>query len=199
MFKYILVGYISLYLVIWFHEVGHAFFYYKYGCKNNVFNVTVPLYLIFSTPQPIDEDTEKKLNLKEKFIIGMGGILVNMMFGFIGIVLIKNVEIKSSNFYHFFWYSFILFHFVEAASYTVLNNIIPASDIKYVQDYKPLYRIPIFLLGLIFIYFIINLLNNSPMYWKQGLIIVTLILALLMGVLRVVFGYFIRKQHDEES
>ena len=197
MIKYIIVGYIALYLVIWSHEVGHAYFYHKFGCKNNFFKVTVPLYLIFSTPQPIDLNKAKLLSLKEKFIVGIGGILVNIIFDSLGFILIKNIEIQADNLYHFFWYSFVLFHLVEAASYTVLNNIFVASDIVEVQNYKPIYRIPLFLLGLVVMYFVINLLINSPQAWRLGLILVTCVLALLMGVLMVVFGCLMsKKQRD---
>jgi len=197
MIKYIIVGYIASYLVIWSHEVGHAYFYHKFGCKDNFFKVTVPSYLIFSTPQPIDLNKAKLLSLKEKFIVGIGGILVNIIFDSLGFILIKNIEIQADNLYHFFWYSFVLFHLVEAASYTVLNNIFVASDIVEVQNYKPIYRIPLFLLGLVVMYFVINLLINSPQAWRLGLILVTCVLALLMGVLMVVFGCLMsKKQRD---
>jgi len=46
-------------------------------------------------------------------------------------------------------------------------------------------------------YFVINLLINSPQAWRLGLILVTCVLALLMGVLRVVFGCLMsKKQRD---
>jgi len=192
--KYLIIGYISLYLVIWSHEVGHAYFYYKFGCKKNFFKVTVPLYLIFSTPQPINLDKEKELSKKQYFVVGLGGILINSIFGFIGIIIVKNIKIEPDNLFHFFWYSFSLFHFIEAASYTVLNNIIVASDIVTIQNYKPIYRIPLFLIGLFYVYFILDLINNSPQIWRLGLIIITCILALLMGVLRVIFSHIMNKK-----
>lgn len=124
---YLIVGYIALYLVILSHEVGHAYFYKKYGCKDNPFNVTIPLYLAFSTPEPVDLEKEKNLSLKQKFIVAMGGILVNLIFGIIGLVLLNIIKIED-NVFHFFFYTFILFHFIEVASYTVINNIYVASD-----------------------------------------------------------------------
>ena len=194
MFIYLTIGYITLYLVIWSHEVGHAFFYYKYGCKSNPFNVTIPLYLAFSTPQPIDLEKEKNLSLKQKFIVGIGGILVNIIFGFVGLIIIKNIEIKHNNFYQFFLYSFVLFNFIEAASYTVINNIYVAGDILEVQNYKPKYRIPLFIIGLVITYIIINLIINSPTAWRFGLIIISVVLAFLMGSSRVIFNIIIKSK-----
>ncbi|WP_438317062.1 hypothetical protein [Sporosarcina sp. FA9] len=78
---YFIIGYVALYSAIWLHEVGHGLMYAKYGCKNNPFNVHVPLYLFFSTPNPIDEDKAKKtLGHQQLYYVGIAGIVVNLLF-----------------------------------------------------------------------------------------------------------------------
>lgn len=67
----LIIGYISLYLVIWIHEVGHGIMYAKYKCKENPFKVHVPFYLFFSTPRPVDEEKAKVLSHKQIYNIGI--------------------------------------------------------------------------------------------------------------------------------
>ncbi|WP_066498148.1 site-2 protease family protein [Abyssisolibacter fermentans] len=191
--SYVIIGYISLYTVIWLHEVGHAIMYKKYGCKKNAFKVNVPFYFAFSTPEPVNLDKLQKINLRQNFFVGIAGIVVNIVFGTIGFIIIKLFEFNTNSLFYFFLYSFTLFHFVEAATYMVINNIYVASDIVSVQNYKPLYRIPIFILGLVVTYIIVNLLISSEEIWKTGLIAITIITAFMMGVLRIVFSILNKK------
>lgn len=183
---YIIIGYVALYSVIWLHEVGHAIMYKKYGCKSNAFRVSVPLYFAFSTPMPVDLEKIQSISKKDKFYISIAGIIVNIIFGFMGLLIIRYLDL--SGYLYFFIYAFTVFHFTEAASYTVLNNIYVASDIKGVNEYKPILRIPLFILGSICTYIIVMLINNSDSEWQLGLLLTTVTIAFLMGVLRIIFG-----------
>lgn len=65
------------------------------------------------------------------------------------------------------------------------------------QNYKPKYRIPLFVIGLIVTYIIIILLINSPGTWRIGLVIATILIAFIMGVLRIIFSILMNnKQKD---
>lgn len=183
----IFFGYLALYSVIWLHEVGHAIVYYKFNCKRNPFNVSVPFYIFFSTPAPVDMEEIRKLNSKQRFYTSIGGILVNLIFAVPVFIYIKlsGVEIDTS--IKFFIYMFTLFHLVEAMSYMVLNNIVVAGDIVSVQNYNPKWRIPIFVTGLLCIYMIIDLINILPRNLKPIIVFTIIFSSTLMGGARVVF------------
>lgn len=186
-FLYIIVGYCSLYLVIWLHEVGHGIVYAKYKCKDNPFKVYVPFYLFFSTPQPVDEIKAQTLNSKKYFNVGMAGIIVNLLFGIpISFLMLTN-EFNHSILV-FFFYSFALFHLVEAASYLTISNVFLSSDMITVQNYKPKLRIPLFLIGLFIVVLIVFMLFKSPDSWKLGYIISIIIMILSMGLGRAIFS-----------
>lgn len=191
--SYVIIGYLSLYAVIWLHEVGHAIMFKKFGCKKNALKVSVPLYLAFSTPKPLDFDELKKMSTRQRFLVGIAGIIVNIAFGSIGFMMIKLFSFNVRSLFYFFLYSFTIFHFVEAATYMVINNIYVASDIISVQNYKPLYRIPLFVLGSIVTYIIVHLLINSEEIWKTELIVITILIAFMMGILRIIFNILNKK------
>ena len=58
------IGYAALYIVIYLHEVGHAIWYCRFGCKKNWYHVTVKPYLFFSTPLPVDINQADNLSTK---------------------------------------------------------------------------------------------------------------------------------------
>lgn len=186
-FLYFIVGYCALYLVIWLHEVGHGIVYAKYKCKDNPFKVHVPFYLFFSTPQPIDEETAQTLNSKQYFNVGMAGIIVNLLIGIPVSFLLLTIEFNNSILV-FFFYSFALFHLVEAASYLTISNISLASDMVTVQNYKPKLRIPLFLIGIFLVVLITFMLIKSPDSWKLGYIISIIIMISCMGLGRTIFS-----------
>ncbi|SDN94600.1 hypothetical protein [Bacillus sp. OK048] len=184
---YFLIGYIALYSVIWLHEVGHGIMFAKYKCKENPFKVHVPFYLFFSTPRPVDEDKAKTLSLKQIYNVGIGGIVVNLIFGIpISIILLLTDFQNTLLFY--FLFSFALFHLVEAATYMVISNIFLSSDMVLVQQYKPKLRIPFFIIGLLIVSLIIYMLINCPESWRLGYIITIVIMTLCMVLGRVVFS-----------
>lgn len=188
---YVVVGYCALYAVIWLHEVGHGIVYAKYQCKENPLNVHVPVYLFFSTPQPVNVEKAQHLSSKESFNVGMGGIALNLMFGVPLATLFLITEYHPSLFM-FFFYTFALFHLVEAATYLTISNVFLASDMIAVQNYKPTYRIPFFVIGLATVAVIIMMIVNAPEDWKAGYIISSCIITLCMGLGRMIFSRRVR-------
>ena len=186
LFLYFLVGYVALYVVIWLHEVGHALVYSLYNCKENPFNVHVPFYLFFSTPQPVNIEKAKYLTSKQDFHVGIAGIMMNLFFGLPLAVLLLNTDIQTSLFL-FFIYSFTLFHLVEAATYLTISNLFLSSDIVSVQRYKPILRIPLFIIGLGIIALFIMMVIKSPETWRVAYIASIFILVLCMVLGRFFF------------
>ena len=186
LFLYFLVGYGALYVVIWLHEVGHALVYSLYHCKENPFNVHVPFYLFFSTPQPVNIEKAKYLTSKQDFHVGIAGIMMNLFFGLPLSVLLLNTDIQTSLFL-FFIYSFTLFHLVEAATYLTISNLFLSSDIVSVQRYKPILRIPLFIIGLGMIALIIIMVIKSPAVWKIAYIISIFVMLSCMVIGRFLF------------
>lgn len=186
-FLYFLVGYCALYSVIWLHEVGHGIVYANYQCKDNPFKVHVPLYLFFSTPQPVNVERAQNLTSKQSFHVGMGGIVVNLILGIPLACLFLATEFHPSIF-TFFLYSFALFHLVEAATYLTISNIFLASDMVDVQNYNPKLRIPFFIIGIGIVVLILFMIMNSPDKWKVGYIISIIIMIFSMALGRMLFS-----------
>ncbi len=184
---YILIGYVALYSVIWLHEVGHGIMYAKYKCKENPFKVHVPFYLFFSTPKPVDVDKAKMLSLKQIYNVGIGGIVVNLLFGIPIFIILLLVDFENTLLMYFI-FSFALFHLVEAASYMVISNIFLSSDMVLVQQYNPKLRIPIFILGLLIVGLIIYMIIICPESWRLGYVISIGIMTLCMCLGRVIFS-----------
>ena len=183
---YSLVGYSALYLVIWLHEVGHGLVYSKYNCKENPFNVHVPFYLFFSTPQPVNIENAKSLTKRQKFHIGMAGIAVNLFLGVPIALILLNTDFQTSLLL-FFIYSFALFHLVEAVTYLTISNLFLSSDMVTVQQYKPKLRIPLFIIGLVISALIIMMVIESQIEWRIPYIvsIITIVACMVLG--RLIF------------
>ena len=183
---YSLVGYSALYLVIWLHEVGHGLVYSKYNCKENPFNVHVPFYLFFSTPQPVNIENAKSLTKRQKFHIGMAGIAVNLFLGVPIALILLNTDFQASLLL-FFIYSFALFHLVEAVTYLTISNLFLSSDMVTVQQYKPKLRIPLFIIGLVISALIIMMVIESQIEWRIPYIvsIITIVACMVLG--RLIF------------
>ena len=186
LFLYFLVGYGALYVVIWLHEVGHALIYSKYNCKENPFNVHVPFYLFFSTPQPVNIEKAKYLTSKQDFHVGIAGIMMNLYFGLPLAVWLLNTDFQPSLFL-FFIYSFTLFHLVEATTYLTISNLFLSSDIVSVHRYKPILRIPLFIIGLGIIALIIMMVIKSPETWRVTYMVSIFIMVSCMALGRFLF------------
>jgi hypothetical protein len=184
---YVVVGYCALYAVIWLHEVGHSVVYANYECKDNPFKVHVPVYLFFSTPRPVNVERARHLTPKQSFHVGVGGIFVNFLFG-IPLAALFLITKYDPSLFMFFFYTFALFHLVEAATYLTISNVFLASDMISVQNYKPTYRIPFFVIGLATVAVIVMMIVNAPEAWKVGYIISICIMTLCMGLGRTIFS-----------
>lgn len=183
----LIVGYCALYAVFWLHEVGHGVVYAKYRCKKNPFRVHVPLHMFFSTPMPVDREKAKNLGCKQNFHVGIGGMAANLLFGVpIAFILLAG-DFRPSIVY-FFFYTFALFHLVEAASYMVINNLLLAGDMLTVQAYKPALRLPFFLAGLAVAALTGIMLVESPSGWRAGYLAAAAVLTLNMCTGRYLFA-----------
>ncbi|MDY4252816.1 MULTISPECIES: site-2 protease family protein [unclassified Clostridium] len=129
----IIISYFALYLVILLHELGHSFFYWKFGCKENWIKVTVKPYLFFSTPALVDENKADLLKDKDDLIISYAGITVNLIVALLAVVL--NYFYSSNNVYvNLFISQFISLNLVEAITYLVIGNIYLVSDMKILLE-----------------------------------------------------------------
>lgn len=189
----IIISYLTLYLVIWLHELGHSFFYWKYGCKENWLKVSVKPYLFFSTPAPVDEEKAEHLTTKQNLTILYGGIVVNLFLAFMIIIVIEITYI-SNNYIELFLYQFVTLHLSEAISYLVLGNIYLVSDMKGIANIKPILRPINFILGILtsVIYFIF--FKQIPQYILPVILTFNLIVIICMGVGRIIFTYYYSKK-----
>jgi hypothetical protein len=183
----LIVGYCALYAVFWLHEVGHGVVYAKYRCKKNPFQVHVPVHMFFSTPMPVDREKAKNLSRKQNFHVGIGGMAANLLFGVPVAFILLAGDFRPSIVY-FFFYTFALFHLVEAASYMVINNLLLAGDMLAVQAYKPALRLPFFLAGLAVAELAGIMLVESPSGWRAGYLAAVAVLTLNMCTGRYLFA-----------
>lgn len=61
---FVLIAYATLYVAVWFHEIGHSIFYFKYKLKDNWIKVNVKPYIFFSTPGNPDAEAWAKMTDK---------------------------------------------------------------------------------------------------------------------------------------
>lgn len=189
LFLEILISYLVLYLVIWLHELGHSFFYWKYGCKENWLKVTVKPYLFFSTPAPVDEEKAEHLTPKQDLIILYGGIAVNLLFALMFLIVIKFTSI-SNNYIELFLYQFVTLHLSELISYLVLGNIYLVSDMKGIAQIKPALRPANFIFGILVSVIYFSLIKQIPQHIFSVVLIFNLLVIICMGIGRITFTYF---------
>jgi len=190
---YLILGYLALYLVIWSHEVAHAVMYNRYGCKENPFVVHVPLYLLFSTPAPVDEKKAQTLGAKENYYIGIAGVLLNLAFGVPLFFVLAFSRFSFSNLLYYFAQLFTIFHLLEATTYLVINNIFLSGDMTAIEEYNPRLRLTYFVLGLVSLSMLALLIQTSPREWIAGIVIVVVIIASTMGLGRVLFAKLLKR------
>lgn len=193
----IFISYLTLYLVIWLHEIGHSFFYWKYGCKENWLKVSVKPYLFFSTPAPVNEKKAEQLTPKQGLIISYGGVLVNLVFAFV-VILANEIYPIKNNYLELFAYQFATLHLSEAISYLVLGNIYLVSDMKSIADIKPILRPVNFALGILVsvIYFIY--IRQVPQQIFSIILIFNSLVIVCMGIARIAFTYYYSKKSNEK-
>lgn len=188
-----IISYFALYLVILFHEWGHSFFYWKYGCKDNWLKVTVKPYLFFSTPRPVNENKVEQLTHEQDLVISYAGIIVNLIIAFLGVILIYRYSINNEYLYLFIS-QFISLHLAEAITYLVIGNIYLVSDMKNIARINHKLRIINFSIGLIvsifYFYYLLQLRKST-----LGIVIIfNLIVIICMGVGRILFTYIYGKK-----
>lgn len=114
----IIISYLALYFAILFHEWGHSFFYWKYGCKENWVKVTVKPYLFFSTPRPVNESKAEQLTDKQDLVISYAGIIVNLINAFLGLILIY-IFPANNQYILLFISQFISLHLAEVITFRI--------------------------------------------------------------------------------
>lgn len=191
----LIISYVAFYLVIWFHELGHSFFYWKYGCKENCLKVSVKPYLFFSTPAPVDEEKAEQLTPKQNLIMSYGGIFVNLFLAFVISILIQISPIKN-NYIELFIYQFVTLHLAEAISYLVLGNIYLVSDMKSIADTEPKLRPVNFILGIFISVIYVIFIQQLPQQIFSIVLIFNLIAIICMGGGRIAFTYYYSKKQQ---
>ena len=190
--KNIIIGYVILYIVIWLHEVGHAFCYWKYGAKKNPWVVSVTPYIFFSTPLPVNLEKEKLMTKRQQFNTAIAGVIVNLVFGIISMFIILIFGVKDNIIIICLFY-FATLHFSEAISYLTISNIFLASDMKVIAEYNKKLRIPAFIIGFLGLLCLMYLISKSVYEWRIYLIIFNIIVMACMGFGRIIFTYIYNK------
>ncbi len=181
----IFISYIALYLVIYLHEMGHAFFYYKYGCKKNWWQVTVKPYLFFSTPLPIDIERTELLSKKQNIFIASGGIAVNLIFALVTFLILQRVN--QDYYITLFLHQFLTLHLAEVVSYLIIGNIYLVSDMEVIARSKATLRPFYFVLGLLVGIPYVLFLIHMPEKYKYIVILFNFITIVCMGIGRIIF------------
>jgi hypothetical protein len=182
----VITVYCALYSTIWLHELGHALFYYGYGCKTKLFQLHVPFYFAAANPGIIEQTCYNLLSSYQHVWASMGGIIVNLILAsgmYFMLLKCKNYP-KIALFANFF----ILSNLIEAASYLTLCNIRPMGDITAVAQYFPLLRIPLGLIGAGLIFIIIRFIQTIQRPLRIGMIIFCIATVFCMFGLRFLFA-----------
>lgn len=193
-FIYFIIGYVTLFLTVWLHEVGHSLFYGIYGCKKNIFHVTVKPYIFFSTPSPVD-DMEKveNLTLKQNTIISYAGVCANGIWVLITMIIL---QLPIQNLYvSFFLWMFATLHMAEIVSYMLIGNIYLVSDMANIAACYPKLRLPNFLIGSVLTVLYIFILNTVPHTFVAFLIVYNILTILCMCGGRIFFSIKAKRQN----
>jgi len=207
-FYLIVSTYAALYLTIWMHEVGHALAYWRFGCKENFWKVQVPLYLLGSSPAPVDETHATHLNSSQQLIVAASGVVVNCIFGFPTLLIVlSNGSLATISLVYVFIYLFSLCHLLEAGSYLVINSLFLGGDMTLIAKHAPRARWLVFVVAsLILLPAIALLVREAPHIgyvlfnadavgstWQLGVGVFSGFIIVAMGVARV-FSSRIREQ-----
>ena len=175
---YFLLGYCALFSVVWLHEVGHAFWNFRFGCRAGWIHVQVKPYIFFSTPGPVDLDKYQALAPWQRTLSAYGILLLA----------------KPGNSYvQFFLWMFTTLHLAEIVSYLVIGSIYLVSDMAIVVGEYPGLRIPSLLAGLVLTVIYILALAGIPQEFRLLILVWNLITILSMCGGRIVFSLLHRK------
>ena len=206
-FFLIITSYLTLYLTIWLHEVGHALAYWSFGCKENPWKVRVPFYLFGSTPEPVDDACASSLNSAQQIIVAISGVLVNCLFGVLGLLIISFIQFLPIGLYVFL-YCFALAHFIEAGSYLVINGLFLASDTAVIAEHAPRSRWLLLVVASSTLIPATALLvhkasdlghalfgpTSADSLWQLSVAILSVVVMTIMGIARVIFTANNKKQ-----
>ena len=188
---FFIISYVSLYLVILFHELGHSLFYQIYGVKKNFLRVTVRPYLFFSTPAPVDEEAAKGLGTGQNLMVSYAGVAVNLIIALCGYGVLRYGASVAGGYWNDYVLLFlcqtVTLHLAEAVSYLVIGNIYPVSDMKNIAELVPWLRIPNFLAGLLVCLPYLMLLRRISGVFLPAVLISNGLTVVCMGVGRVIF------------
>lgn len=186
--KYVLffvVGYVVLYAVVWFHEVGHSLWYRKYNLKKDWWNVQVKPYIFFSTPGAADEKVWQSLKPIQYVLIAYGGVMANAVFAVLAGVVICVIG-KSNVYLLFALWLFMTLHLGEIVSYLFVGSVFLVSDMKLVNQFMPQLRVPNIIIGAVLSAVYVYLLTIVPEEIRAFVIIFNSITVVSMCVGRII-------------
>lgn len=185
-FTYIFLAYAAMYSTIWLHELGHSLAYYYFDCKDDIMNLHVPVHFANANPYPVNETKVATLDTWQHFYISLAGIIINLVLA-LGTWFLLQTKVKKYLLVYFFIIMFLLSNLLEAATYLTIGNICLLGDMLGVQNYNPMLRIPLFILGLLLVYSMIALIITAPKTWQRGMTIFSVVAAVSMSGLRLLF------------
>lgn len=184
---YTLIGYFTLYAVVWLHEVGHSFWYCVFGCKKNVFNVSVKPYIFFSTPEPVDPKKEAALSKKQILAVSYGGVGANALW-----IIVSGTVLNYGGFENRFvltaLWLFLTLHFAEIVSYLFIGDIFPVSDMKAIAEAEPALRWINLAAGVVLTVSYLCLFKMIPSEFFTFTLTINAVVVLGMCAGRIVFG-----------
>lgn len=105
-------------MTVYFHELGHSFFGFYYGCKENLFVVTIDPFLVNSNDGPYIEGCWENLSKIQQANIAFGGLLSSGLFGTLFLTILRKYKIK--NLFILLLLLFLgIFNFLELISYLI--------------------------------------------------------------------------------
>lgn len=182
--KFAVLAYAALYLTIWFHELGHGFVYWLYGCKTNVFDLQVPFHFGGSNPGPLVSGCEANLSSSSQIIAALGGMGFNLLM----IIFILVLERKTNRpLLNWFLTILVVSSYLEIISYLTIGNIFPTGDMVTIRQYAPGLQVILFLCGLYALIYMLKYLRMRPLPIRSATIIFSILTFTSMVFLRIIF------------
>lgn len=146
---HIAIGYLAVWITLFFHEFSHAFFGWLFGvCRSPLSIGYLPIVKLPMTPL-LDENKSKMLDKYKQILIHSGGLLMNLlMFVLVSILILVNA-ITPTSYMMTFLLLFIMSNFAELESYITFGAIKPISDVKFILKITGIKNYIIYIPGLI--------------------------------------------------
>lgn len=146
---HIVIGYLAVWITLFFHEFSHAFFGWLFGvCRSPISIGYLPIIKLPMTPL-LDENKLKLLNKHKQILIHSGGLLMNLIMFILGNILILSDVITSTSYIMTFLFLFTISNFAELESYITFGAIKPISDVKFILKAANIKNYVIYIPGLI--------------------------------------------------